>query len=113
MSAPATDEFTRVGGVMAADVAEGQLVPATHANGTALCIGRRDGRLFAAKDSCPHAEFPLSEGTLYATGELECCWHGAKFDCVSGRVLRGPAEDPLVRFEVEERDGSIWVRRAR
>lgn len=105
-------DFTPVAGPSAADVAEGQVVQARHANGTLLCIGRHQGALFAVKDSCPHAEFPLSEGSLYANGELECCWHGARFDCRSGKVLRGPAEDDLVRFDVEERDGTIRVRRA-
>jgi 3-phenylpropionate/trans-cinnamate dioxygenase ferredoxin subunit len=107
------EAFAPVAGATASDVGEGQLVPAKHANGTALCVGRHAGALFAVKDSCPHAEFPLSEGTLYANGELECCWHGARFDCRNGKVLRGPAEHDLVRFEVEERDGGIWVRRAR
>jgi len=111
---PAAGEaFVPVTGATAADVAEGQVVQAKHANGTALCVGRHQGALFAVKDSCPHAEFPLSEGSLYANGELECCWHGARFDCRSGKVLRGPAEEDLVRFDVEERDGAIWVRRAR
>lgn len=117
MSAPGTpatgESFVPVAGAASADVAEGQLVQAKHANGTALCVGRLDGKLFAVKDSCPHSEFPLSEGSLYANGELECCWHGARFDCRNGKVLRGPAEEDLVRFEVEEREGTIWVRRAR
>lgn len=117
MTAPGTstagEGFAPVAGPKAADVVEGQVMLAMHANGTALCVGRFEGRLFAVKDSCPHSEFPLSEGTLYANGELECCWHGARFDCRNGRVLRGPAEDDLVRFDVEERDDAIWVRRAR
>lgn len=105
--------FAPVSGPSAADVTDGQVMPARHANGTALCVGRHEGVLFAVKDSCPHSEFPLSEGSLYTNGELECCWHGARFDCRSGKVLRGPAEEDLVRFDVEERDGAIWVRRAR
>lgn len=109
----AAAEFTRVNAPSGRDIADGQLVQGTLPNGTALVIGRFAGALFAAKDSCPHSEFPLSEGTLYPDGELECCWHGARFDCRTGEVRRGPAEDPLVRFEVEERDGAIWVRRAR
>ncbi len=104
--------FERVERVAPAQVAEGTLVSAKIANGAALCIGRFGGALFATKDSCPHSEFPLSEGTLYADGTLECAWHGARFDCRTGAVLRGPAEDPLVRFDVEEREGGIWVRRA-
>jgi 3-phenylpropionate/trans-cinnamate dioxygenase ferredoxin subunit len=109
----ATDGFVRLAGLEPDDVAEGQLVPAALPNGTALCIGRFRGTLFAAKDSCPHAEFPLSEGTLYPDGEVECCWHGARFDCRTGAVRRGPAEEGWVRFEIEERDGGVWVRRAR
>lgn len=104
--------FARVEGVRAESVAEGALVGVTLASGARLCVGRHEGVLFAVKDSCPHNEYPLSEGTLYPTGELECCWHGARFDCRSGAVLRGPAEDSLVKYETEEREGSIWVRRA-
>ena len=107
-----TDGFVRVEGLAPAKVAEGELMPAKLPNGTALCVGRFNGTLFAAKDSCPHSEFPLSEGTLYPDGQLECAWHGARFDCRTGAALRGPAEDPLVRFEVEEREGAIWVKRA-
>lgn len=111
MSATA-DGLQRVEGVVAAEVVPGQLFRATLPNGQALCVGRHDGALFAVKDSCPHAEFPLSEGTLYPNGELECCWHGARFNCLSGAVLRGPADDGLVRYDVEERDGALWVKRA-
>lgn len=109
----AADGFVRVDGVAAADLAAGALVQAALPNGTRLCIGRHEGALFAVKDECPHAEFPLSEGSLYPSGELECCWHGARFDCRTGAVLRGPADLPLVRYDIEERDGAVWVRRAR
>lgn len=111
--APAGEGFVRIADLSATEVEDGAVSQAKHPNGTALCVGRHEGVVFAVKDSCPHAEFPLSEGTLYANGELECCWHGARFDCRTGAVLRGPAEEALVRYEVEERDGGIWVRRAR
>lgn len=112
MTGTAPEGAVLVQGLSAAQVEAGQLYQATLPNGTKLCIGRLGDALFAVKDHCPHAEFPLSEGTLYANGELECCWHGARFDCRSGQVLRGPAEDPLVRYDVEERDGALWVKRA-
>jgi 3-phenylpropionate/trans-cinnamate dioxygenase ferredoxin subunit len=103
--------FARLEGITASDVKAGQLHAAQLPNGTRVCVGRHADTLFAVKDECPHAEFPLSEGTLYANGELECCWHGARFDCRTGIVLRGPAEDPLVQFDVEEREGALWARR--
>lgn len=109
----ASDGFEPLAGVRATDLNDGALQQATHPNGTTLCVGRHSGALFAVKDHCPHAEFPLSEGTLYANGELECCWHGARFDCRSGAVLRGPADQALIRYDVEEREGVVFVRRAR
>lgn len=95
----------------AAAVTEGELATTTLPSGMKLCVGRHQGALFAIKDECPHAEFPLSEGTLYPSGELECCWHGARFDCLTGAVRGGPTDLPLVRFEIVDRDGSLWVRR--
>lgn len=100
-----------LGGIKADEVRPLQLYRARMPNGTALCVGVHEGRFFAVKDYCPHAEFPLSEGTLYANGELECCWHGARFACASGKVLRGPAESDLVGFEVFAVNGDLYVRR--
>ena len=112
MSSPLPEGAQPLAGVRPEDVADGSLVQATLPNGTPLCVGRHQGSWFAVKDHCSHAEFPLSEGTLYPNGELECCWHGARFDCRSGAVLRGPAEDALVTVEVVEHEGALYARRA-
>jgi 3-phenylpropionate/trans-cinnamate dioxygenase ferredoxin subunit len=101
-----------LGGVRASDVAAQQLYRATMPNGTTLCVGMHDGQLFAVKDYCPHREYPLSEGTLYPNGEIECSWHGARFACLSGDVLRGPADQGLLRFDVFAVNGDLYVRRA-
>lgn len=108
----ALEGFVRLEGPDSTAIAEGTLHAAKLPSGQALCVGRFAGALFAVKDHCPHAEFPLSEGSLLPNGELECCWHGARFDCRSGAVLRGPAEDPLVLYEIESRDGALYARRA-
>ena len=101
-----------LGGLRADDVQPLQLYRGTMPNGTTLCVGLHEGQFFAVKDYCPHAEFPLSEGTLYPNGELECCWHGARFACLSGKVLAGPTDQNLVRFEVLTVNGDLYVRRA-
>ncbi len=108
----AADGLQPLAGVTAGSVEEGQLYRATLPNGTALVVGRYAGTFFGHKDYCPHADFPLSEGTLYANGEIECCWHGARFQCRSGARISGPADQGLVTFEVVEREGTLFARRA-
>ncbi|MEZ4596978.1 MAG: Rieske 2Fe-2S domain-containing protein [Chloroflexota bacterium] len=39
-----------------------------------------------------------------------CQCHGSQFDIATGAVLRGPATQALVTYEVRENDGEIQVR---
>lgn len=91
-------------------IAAGELRAVRLADGTPVCVGNADGQLFAVRDECPHSAFPLSNGTLLPGARLECGWHGAQFDCRTGTVLEGPAEDPLVRYETRAMDGGVYVR---
>jgi 3-phenylpropionate/trans-cinnamate dioxygenase ferredoxin subunit len=90
-------------------LAPGELRPARLADGTPICVGNADGQLFAVLDECPHSAFPLSNGQLLPGARLECGWHGAQFDCRTGAVLEGPADDPLTRYDVRAGDGGIFV----
>ncbi|MHB1264048.1 MAG: Rieske (2Fe-2S) protein [Gemmatimonadaceae bacterium] len=78
-------------------------------NGTPVCLYRLHGEVGALHDNCTHADFPMSEGELRADGTIECVWHGARFDCRSGAVRRGPADEPLPVFDVKVEDGRIHV----
>jgi len=69
-------------------------------SGENVCLVRRGRDVSAFLDECPHSGMPLSEGEVIGTCELECAWHGARFDCATGAVRQGPAEEPLVRYEV-------------
>jgi 3-phenylpropionate/trans-cinnamate dioxygenase ferredoxin subunit len=91
-------------------LADGELRAARLADGTPVCLGNADGLLFAVRDECPHSAFPLSQGALISGARLECGWHGAQFDCATGAVIEGPADEPLVKFEVRAADDGIWVR---
>jgi cytochrome b6-f complex iron-sulfur subunit len=71
---------------------------------------RRDaaGGAVALLASCTHQGCqpePLAD-------RLVCPCHGSEFDAV-GRVLQGPAEHPLVRYEVTEEGGAliVWLER--
>lgn len=92
---------------------------------TALLLGvpvvlgrRRDGKLWAMKDLCPHRGIPLSAG--WFDGEtVQCKYHGWKFEPCSGQCraipsLTGtdilqPAKIYATSYRCEERDGYAWV----
>lgn len=78
-------------------------------DGTRICLVNVDGTVHALSDVCTHQEFAMSDGALLPDGSLECAWHGARFDCRTGRALRIPASDPLPVYEVAVRDGTILV----
>ncbi|HKY15656.1 MAG TPA: aromatic ring-hydroxylating dioxygenase subunit alpha [Microthrixaceae bacterium] len=74
------------------------------------------GRAVALVDRCPHRNVPLSLGRCDA-GELECRYHGWRFDgageCVAVPGLDEARSDKPVRrvatFPVHESDGMVWV----
>lgn len=82
-------------------------------NGSAIVVVRTPSSISAFQDSCPHAQWRLSEGTLL-DGVLECPGHGWCFDVTTGQCLGVPAyslktvlvevQDDHVRFEWEQLD---------
>jgi 3-phenylpropionate/trans-cinnamate dioxygenase ferredoxin component len=84
-----------------ADLPEGTLLGVQRSDGFDICLYNYRGTIGAVGNECTHAEFLLSDGALRSDGTLECVWHGARFDCRTGRVCRGPAEDPVPVFQVE------------
>jgi nitrite reductase/ring-hydroxylating ferredoxin subunit len=96
----------------AADVPDGELLGVTLPDGTSVCLYNRDGDIGALGNVCTHAEFAMSDGVLRPDGTIECVWHGARFDCLTGAVRRHPATDPLAVFEVRVENGRVLVGRA-
>src|SRR5262249_7703633 len=59
-------------------------------DGATLVVIRLSEGVFAYHDRCPHAYWPLSQGTLN-NGVLECPGHGWEFDVETGRCLNAAA----------------------
>ena len=78
-----------------------------------ICIGIVDGDVVAFVDRCAHREFPLSAGEILEDGTVECPWHGARFDCRTGAVVRGPADRPIAAFEARVDGDDVLVRARR
>lgn len=91
------------------DLPEGALLGVTTAAGDPVCLMRVNGNISAVHDCCTHAEFLLSDGVVHRDGTIECVWHGARFDCCTGAVTKGPAVDPVPMYDVRVEDGKILV----
>ena len=93
----------------AAEVPAGAPHGVTAPGGARLCLVRVGGAIHALADGCTHQEFPLSAGDVAADGTIECPWHGARFDCVTGALRRGPAEEPVRAYRVRVDGDSVLV----
>ena len=91
------------------DIPDPGLLPIALPNGDRVVLIRRGAVVTALRDECTHQAMPLSAGELAPDGTIECPGHGAWFDCVSGRCVRGPAEDDVPTYEVRVDEGVVYV----
>jgi 3-phenylpropionate/trans-cinnamate dioxygenase ferredoxin subunit len=91
------------------DLPDGALLGVRRSTGEDVCLYNFRGAIGAVGNECTHAEFLISDGTLRNDGTLECVWHGARFECATGRVCRGPAEDPLPVYPVRIDGPHVFV----
>jgi len=97
-------------GVALSDFVNGRLVG--HVGDEEVLLIRADSKLFAIGAHCTHYHGPLADGIV--TGEtVRCPWHHACFDLHSGEALRAPALSPVDCWDVEQRDGQIFVKEKR
>ena len=74
-----------------------------------ILVTNIDGNYFAIDDTCSHAGATLSEGKLEGS-TITCDWHGAKFDCKNGKLVKFPGEiDDLGSYKVVIESNNIFV----
>jgi glycine betaine catabolism B len=78
--------------------------------GEAICLVNVDGKYYAIGNVCTHEGGPLADGTLDGY-EVECPWHGSKFDLRTGEVTNPPASEPESTYEVKVDGNSILVKK--
>jgi nitrite reductase/ring-hydroxylating ferredoxin subunit len=76
-----------------------------------VCIVNVGGKFYAINNVCTHEGGPLAEGTLNYY-EVECPWHGARFDIRTGEVKTPPAESPVSTYEIKVEEDNIWIRKS-
>ncbi len=75
-----------------------------------VCIVNIEGNYYAIGNVCTHMGGPLNEGTLEGY-DVECPWHGSKFDVKTGEPIRPPARQAIPIYEVKVENNKILVRK--
>lgn len=73
-----------------ADVPLGKMIKVS-VDGKEIMVANVDGNYCAIDDSCTHSGASLSEGKLDGY-KVVCGWHGAQFDCKTGKLVKFPAK---------------------
>jgi nitrite reductase/ring-hydroxylating ferredoxin subunit len=71
-----------------------------------VALYRVGSTLCAISDRCPHAGSPLASGAL--DGQVVTCpRHGSQFDVQTGERRRGPADENVGRYDVQDTSGRV------
>jgi nitrite reductase/ring-hydroxylating ferredoxin subunit len=73
-----------------------------------VALANADGTLYAFDDACTHRHCSLAKGRLSGT-TVTCICHGSEFDVRTGKVLRGPATQPVRTYHVDAETGTVQV----
>jgi 3-phenylpropionate/trans-cinnamate dioxygenase ferredoxin subunit len=75
-----------------------------------IALVRIGDDFYAIGDRCSHADYSLAEGEVYPDERTIECWkHGSTFSLETGEPQTLPATKPVPVYEVEVRDGDVWV----
>jgi ethylbenzene dioxygenase ferredoxin subunit len=67
-----------------------------------------DGKVYCLDGRCTHARALLAEGNLKGD-VLTCPLHYSQFIITDGSVLKGPADQPLRTYLVEEKENAVFI----
>ena len=96
-------------------VAEGKEIQpltmkAVEVNGEKICLANIEGKYYAIGNVCTHLGGPLAEGKLEGY-EVQCPWHGSRFDIRTGNVVRPPALRSEPAYEIKVEDDNVLVKK--
>jgi nitrite reductase/ring-hydroxylating ferredoxin subunit len=79
-------------------------------DGENICVVNVEGKYHAIGSICTHEGGPLADGALEGY-EVECPWHGSKFDVRTGEPTRPPAQRSEPIYELKVDGNNILIRK--
>jgi len=98
---------TRITLCRTTDVAEGSAIRVEHGD-LVLAVYNVEGEYFVTDDMCTHGPGSLSEGYL-EDDEVECNFHGGRFNVRTGEVAGPPCMVPIKTYKVVLDDDSVTI----
>ena len=90
------------------DIPPGKIIKVS-IDGKDVLIANIDGKYCATDDTCTHSGSSLSEGKLDGC-IITCGWHGAQFDCKTGKLDKFPAKiRDLTSYNVVVESDNVFV----
>src|ERR671926_1771766 len=79
-------------------------------NGEKICVANAEGKYYAIGNVCTHLGGPLAQGKLEGY-EVQCPWHGSRFDIRTGKVVRPPAMRSEPTYELKTENDNILLKK--
>ncbi len=98
-------------GIAQSDIADHTMILG-HVGEEEVLLVRCGAEFFAVGAYCTHYHGPLAEG-IVVDRTVRCPWHHACFDLRTGEDLCPPALSPITCWDVEQKDGKIFIRKKR
>lgn len=76
--------------------------------GKRIALFNLEGQFYALDDTCTHAGGSLGEGSI-GGDEVECPWHGSRFNIETGEVTGPPAFENVARYNVRVTGDDVEV----
>jgi len=89
------------------DVIDGEMIQSTINNKNYL-IAKIDDVIYVTSDMCTHEDAELTMGCLRGT-KVKCPLHGSYFDLITGEAQNEPAEEPIIVYKTNIKNGQIFI----
>ncbi|KAA2239500.1 Rieske 2Fe-2S domain-containing protein [Chitinophaga agrisoli] len=79
-----------------------------HVHNRRIVVAKTESGYVAFDDHCTHKGGSLAGGMMIC-GTVQCPWHGSQFDCTTGELKAGPANQGIVTYMLTEDNGKVYL----